>query len=270
MLPIGKICPRAVEHQKKLRFFERFPELLRIEDMGRVRHKRKSRESSDKMSLRSRRKAVSPLATAKGTSGIERITTVSVDIGLQLSDTEKENFEECEKMLGLGARTFSEVGAALLRIREGRLFRATHSTFQSYCRERWGISRSYAWRVIGAAERLRLLSSSEASSKPTKESQIRPFLKLEPDDFPRIWQLATKRAKGGKVTAKLAETVIAELNPVSAGPPSTVRLEKWKSRSKIPVGQLLVLLDDAKRKVAKGAAEDALNVLERIESILLG
>ncbi len=34
-------------------------------------------------------------------------------------------------------QTFYEVGNALLQIRDERLYRQTHSTFEEYCREKW-------------------------------------------------------------------------------------------------------------------------------------
>jgi len=51
-----------------------------------------------------------------------------------------------------GLATFVEVGQALMKIRDARLYRETHETFESYCRERWGWSRRHANRTIQAAE----------------------------------------------------------------------------------------------------------------------
>jgi len=69
----------------------------------------------------------------------------------RLTEREIEQLDGCEDVIRRGLGTFFEVGHALLTIREGRLFRAIHPTFEAYCRARWNISRSYAWRVIGAA-----------------------------------------------------------------------------------------------------------------------
>jgi hypothetical protein len=40
----------------------------------------------------------------------------------------------------------------LLEIRDGRLYRETHGTFDDYCREGWGFSRHRASQLITAAE----------------------------------------------------------------------------------------------------------------------
>src|SRR5665213_1880963 len=66
-----------------------------------------------------------------------------------LSESEQAGFAECEGILKRGLCIFYEVGFALLKIQEERLYRATHVTFEAYCRERWNMGRSYASRVIG-------------------------------------------------------------------------------------------------------------------------
>src|ERR1700677_3843130 len=103
---------------------------------------------------------------------------------LLLTEIEKGQLEESERTLERGLGTFYEVGNALLTIRESRLYRLTHSSFERYCLERWNIGRSYAWRVIGAAERLNLLPKDQTASRPTNEFQVRPFLKLAAKEFP--------------------------------------------------------------------------------------
>src|ERR1041385_8717819 len=84
-----------------------------------------------------------------------------------LSETEKQDFDKCEEILRIGLATFFEVGSALITIRQEKWYRATHATFEKYCQERWGIGRSYACRIIGAAERVKLLASGEHIPKPT-------------------------------------------------------------------------------------------------------
>ena len=192
-------------------------------------------------------------------------------LALPLTAKEKERLELCESVLQRGLRTFFEVGNALLTIREQQLFRAAHPTFESYCQQRWGICRSYAWRVMGAAERIRLLPSDGDMPKPANEFQMRPFLKLDPKEFPSGWEKVITRAKDGKVTPSLVREVVGELLP-NGGPPG--RISK-PARSRSPngggqLGQILILLAEAKRSAEKGATEQVLDALERIENLLFG
>ena len=59
---------------------------------------------------------------------------------------------ECEEIIERGLSTFVEVGEALLRIRDHRLYWKSHATFEAYCRERWGFVRRHANRLIEAAQ----------------------------------------------------------------------------------------------------------------------
>jgi hypothetical protein len=133
-----------------------------------------------------------------------------------LTKQELIELERCEKVLQRGLNTFFEVGNALLTIRDGRLYRANYPTFASYCRERWGIDRTYAWRIIGATERLRMLPADGVIPRPTNEFQVRPFLTLAPRVFPRVWKQAIKRANGGRITAALVRSLLSELHPNGA------------------------------------------------------
>lgn len=65
---------------------------------------------------------------------------------------ERGQLDECEQVIERGLATFVEVGTALATIRDGRLYRATHGTFEDYCRERWGFNDSRARQLIIAAE----------------------------------------------------------------------------------------------------------------------
>lgn len=59
---------------------------------------------------------------------------------------------EREAIIERGLSTFMEVGEQLLAIREERSYREQYGTFEGYCRERWGVSRVQAHRLIEASE----------------------------------------------------------------------------------------------------------------------
>ncbi len=70
----------------------------------------------------------------------------------ELSDGETGRLAELEAVVERGLQTFVEVGEALGEIRDQRLYRATHRTFEEYCRDRWGFVASRARQLIAAAE----------------------------------------------------------------------------------------------------------------------
>ena len=123
-----------------------------------------------------------------------------------------------EAVIEAGLQTFVEVGSALLAIRDKRLHRATHHTFEDYCRERWSLTRSRAYRLMDAAQVVGNLSpigdtpgeveeSNQLVTFPQNEAQARPLASLEPDQQRAAWSEAVETAPNGKPTAKHVEEV---------------------------------------------------------------
>jgi hypothetical protein len=188
---------------------------------------------------------------------------------LQLSKCEAAELRECETILERGLGTFLEVGNSLLRIRENRLYRVTHQSFQQYCLDRWSIGRIYAWRLIGAAERINLLPDSDGTPRPSNEFQVRPFLKLPREEFPTAWKRALKQANEGKITPGILQTVVDEFLPHrTLGAPSGKRPRRAKRQTDLPKAQILVLLQEARKRIEKHQLEEALAALDNIENVL--
>jgi hypothetical protein len=131
-----------------------------------------------------------------------------------LTTTESNQLESLEAVIKSGMQTFVDVGNALLAIRDGRLYRASHGTFKAYCRERWGFARSYASYMIESAkvvENIRVHNCGQ-TPVPATESQARPLAQLEPEEQPVAWKEATDKAEseGRRVTARDVEKAVEE------------------------------------------------------------
>jgi hypothetical protein len=121
-------------------------------------------------------------------------------IDLALTVTETDRLHDLEIIIERGLETFIEVGNALLEIRDQRLYRLEHKTFEQYCRQRWNMSRRQGDRVIQAAEVTRNLRPIGLT--PDNEAQVRPLVGLEPEAQTTVWELAVENACDGKVTAE--------------------------------------------------------------------
>lgn len=128
---------------------------------------------------------------------------------IALTEPEQQQLSVLEDTIHRGLETFVQVGSAFAVIRDGRLYRATHRTFEDYCRDRWEMARQQANRLIAAAEAVRNLEPI-GSILPTSESQVRPIAHLEPDDQREVWQQAVDTAPNGKVTAAHVQNVVDE------------------------------------------------------------
>jgi hypothetical protein len=125
----------------------------------------------------------------------------------KLSAAERDTLSGHEAVIQRGLATFFEVGEALAAIRDSRLYRAEHGTFEAYCRERWGMARSRAYQFIEAAAVVALVHNC-GHPAPSNESQARPLTVLAPEQQAAAWAAAVETAPEGKVTAAHVERVV--------------------------------------------------------------
>lgn len=122
------------------------------------------------------------------------------------------DLEQCEQVIARGLATFVEVGQALARIRDARLYRETHDTFEDYCQERWQMTRKRAYDLIAAEQVTTALSPN--GDTPSNEAQARELAPLrdEPERMTEAWQqaTATAAAEGRQVTAADVRRVVRQ------------------------------------------------------------
>src|SRR5689334_13639073 len=69
-----------------------------------------------------------------------------------LSRQESLRLLECEQTIERGLKSYVEVGRALSRIRDQKLYRGTHATFREYCLARWRITAARAYQLCDASQ----------------------------------------------------------------------------------------------------------------------
>jgi hypothetical protein len=163
-----------------------------------------------------------------------------------LSEAERAELQGCEAVIVTGWHTFVDVGLALARIRDGRLYRDDFDSFETYCRTQWQYGRNYVDRLISAAQVFTHLMTN-SHQKPDHETQLRPLIGLTPAEAQVAWQCAVEMAGGRKITARLVKRAVHELQltPAKNQPAAKApRQNKTEQRRLIndAIGQLLVLL----------------------------
>lgn len=129
-----------------------------------------------------------------------------MQVSLQLSLIEVQRLEVLESVIEAGMQTFVHVGNALLEIRDSRLYRTSHGTFEDYCREKWRFTRMRASQLIAAAEVVG--NVNHGLQLPATERQARPLATLPPDAQREVWATAVETAPGGKVTAAHVQATV--------------------------------------------------------------
>ena len=122
----------------------------------------------------------------------------------QLLRNNEEVIARCEGM-------FVESGMALKAIQDDEQYKAAgYKNFETYCEKKWGYSKSYASRLIGAAEVFKVLEAklSSRSPKPTNENQVRPLTELSKGKVVAAWKKAVTKSKGKKVAGETVRVVV--------------------------------------------------------------
>lgn len=116
-------------------------------------------------------------------------------VEIALNDLERQRLVKEETSIEAGA---AQIGGALAVIRDQRLYRETHPTFEAYCHERWGITNRYANYQINATQ------VGEVVGTMVPERQARELAPLldAPQVLLLVWEDALK-ASGGKLTAEI-------------------------------------------------------------------
>lgn len=112
-----------------------------------------------------------------------------------------------ESVIAAGLASYVEVGTALERIREARLYRAEYGSFAEYCVERWGFSRRYADQLVQAAAVARDVAYT--GRVPDNASQARALAAVEPDERAEIWSEVVE-ATEGEVTTEAVERAVRD------------------------------------------------------------
>ncbi|MGL6344359.1 MAG: hypothetical protein ACRC80_35080, partial [Waterburya sp.] len=107
-----------------------------------------------------------------------------------LTHDEERDRQQLERQV---ERAFYLAGIALKELRDRRLYRSSHISFEEYCQDRFGMKRRHPYRLIDAAIVVDNIvamcpstnvSESDTDRKhiiiPTSEWQARPLTKLSP------------------------------------------------------------------------------------------
>lgn len=125
-----------------------------------------------------------------------------------LNHAEQVALEECERVIGEGIKTFVAVGSSLSFVRDNKLYRGTHQTFEAYARERWNLSRTRSYELMEAAEVVSAIADT-GQAPPENEAQARQLARVSEPERAEVWRETVERTEG-KPTAKAVREVAQE------------------------------------------------------------
>lgn len=124
------------------------------------------------------------------------------DIAKKLTTAEAEVLADCEETISHGLQTFVEVGTALSLIRDNRLYRADHATFEAYCQERWQLSRPRAYELMTAAD---VVSGMPDTDRPSNARQAVELARVPEPERAEVWARANEATEGKPTAAAIRE-----------------------------------------------------------------
>ncbi len=135
----------------------------------------------------------------------------------ELTPVEEDRLKELETVIDRNLKSFIEVGQALIEIRENKLYRTTHETFEAFCRDKWDIGKAFAYRQIAGATVVQNVAHGRQNESklllPANERQVRPLAEFDADTQRYLWQKAVDRSienETGKVTGAIVSSIVAE------------------------------------------------------------
>ena len=126
---------------------------------------------------------------------------------------EQTDLERAEAVIERGLQTFVEVGLALATIRDSRLYRQTHGTFEDYCRERWDFSKRHVNRLIqgaGAVAEIEDGTNWSHPQTPQNEAQAREVARAPEGERAKVWAEAQRRSGSEQPPARVSRKVVEE------------------------------------------------------------
>lgn len=136
------------------------------------------------------------------------VDTTTGEIIDRLDDDEAARLGELEQIISERITAFVEVGQALGEIRDSRLYREEHATFEDYCLKAWDITRSYGYRLIEAAEVVAEMSPIGDTPLPANEAQARALKDIPTAEAKA--EVMREAAEDGPVTAKKIRDVVTK------------------------------------------------------------
>ncbi len=142
-----------------------------------------------------------------------------------LNVVERRSLESLEKVIERGVESFLATGSALKEIRDQRLYREGHKTFEAYVKARWEFQKDYANKLIGSSEmkqKMNTMVSVSDADKIQNERQLRELKSVPDESLAEVIAKAAEIAGDAPLTAKVLkearEQVLEPTEPTAEEP----------------------------------------------------
>jgi hypothetical protein len=192
-----------------------------------------------------------------------------------LSAAEKQMLENDEQQVQRHLESFAPAGHALREIRDKRLYRVEHATFEDYCRKRWEMSKTQANRLIAAAQ----VVDNIASVTPPevtghlKESTIRSLAPLSAAQQRKVFERVLEQSPPDQpITGVIVSRTAHEVAPKAFAKPKKRATTPGNGGGNGDLVRRTEIIDEidswAKRQGARLSTMKAEDVLAHVRDII--
>lgn len=152
-----------------------------------------------------------------------------------LTTAEEKRKEELVRIVKDGLNKFIEVGMALAEIRDKKLYRNTHQTFEEFVNNTFSIGIRYAQMLMQGTKTVENLKTRTQVRLPESERQVRPLSEFDndPDLQAKLWGRAVQKADGGSPSPALVRDTVEEYYKEECGVEEDIDEEELQKRESL-------------------------------------
>lgn len=196
-------------------------------------------------------------------------------MGSKLSAPERKAWKQHLRTIQRGWDTFVEVGQALKEIRENRLYREEFPTWEAFCRQIVGSSKTQANRQIQASAlviEMREMTPNGVKSDPdlplpANEAQARVLAPIKGAEKRwEVWEAAVRQSDGNQVSAEMIQEIAVEKGVIEKPErrKQPAKSSKEKRISPEPLREVRALLEQGLAEAKWSRIREALKLIDSV------
>lgn len=195
---------------------------------------------------------------------------ITLLLPVPLTEEESRQLAGSVETIQRGLGTFLEVGRALVRIRDLRLYRNLAPTFDAFCFKVLGLSKQHCYNYIACSDVFGTLEARPefAGRLPQNEAQTRPLRSLDSATVIEIWTEVVAQSATTPITAAMVRTVAQKRVTANGG-----GLDSAAEKTAEPVALIRRGVQSLRKALEKASgqySERGLPLLTELEGMLDG
>ncbi len=188
----------------------------------------------------------------------EDVASTKLVMGDSLTAREQSKLQKCLQVIAYGFSAYVEMGQALATIRDEKLYRESHETFEEFVEDVVNVARSRAYQLMNRAEVFVEMSNFLDKSGNTlprlKEAHVAELARIENvEDRAKVWNSLEQSQQSGnmRLTAKAVRAEVEKHFPSEHKERNTARLTLRDVAANVKAVVALLRANEPKKALSK-------------------